>query len=340
MILRTERLRLVPATPDLVRADLAGPARLAAALGHPVPESWPPPLYDRAAMEQALAQLEAGGTPEPWTLHYVIGPEGAVAGIGGYKGPPDRDGTVEIGYSILPAFQRRGFATEAARALVETAFRSGAVSRVIAETLPGLVPSIRVMERSGLHLAGEGSEPGVVRYQLSRRDWEAGHRSIPDQLSPFFRLLGHLEWADHRAFESLARGGTASPVEALALLAHVLGAEHVWLSRLRGTAPTVAVWPELDLERCRALARANTEAYRDFLFGLEPPDLDRPVEYRNSAGDRFTSSVTDILLQVFLHGAYHRGQIATRLRAAGVAPEPTDYIAFARGAAAATRAPR
>jgi RimJ/RimL family protein N-acetyltransferase len=45
------------------------------------------------------------------------------------------------------------------------------VSAVIAETLPELVPSIGVLERCGFSLLGEGSTPGVLRFQLTREDW-------------------------------------------------------------------------------------------------------------------------------------------------------------------------
>jgi uncharacterized damage-inducible protein DinB len=72
--------------------------------------------------------------------------------------------------------------------------------------------------------------------------------------------------------------------------------------------------------------------------GLTPDAAARRVTYRNSAGREFASPVEDILLHVALHGAYHRGQIAAALRGAGAVPEPTDFIAFARGSAAATRA--
>jgi len=76
-----------------------------------------------------------------------------------------------------------------------------------------------------------------------------------------------------------------------------------------------------------ALAEAITEA-----------ELRLSIAYRNSAGDAFQSTVEEILHHVFLHGAYHRGQVAMWLRSAGAEPAPTDYIAFARGAPAATRA--
>jgi RimJ/RimL family protein N-acetyltransferase len=39
---------------------------------------------------------------------------------------------------------------------------------VIAETLPELTPSIGVLGKCGFHLIGEGSEPGVIRFELTR----------------------------------------------------------------------------------------------------------------------------------------------------------------------------
>jgi uncharacterized damage-inducible protein DinB len=73
---------------------------------------------------------------------------------------------------------------------------------------------------------------------------------------------------------------------------------------------------------------------------LTTDDLAREVPYVNSAGAAFVSRVDDILLHVVLHSAYHRGQVSLLMRRSGGTPKPTDYIAFARGAPAATHAPR
>jgi uncharacterized damage-inducible protein DinB len=97
------------------------------------------------------------------------------------------------------------------------------------------------------------------------------------------------------------------------------------------------VWPELTVTQCRTLAAENELGYRDLIFGLSPAGLRRIVEYRNSAGQELQTAVEDILLQVFLHGSYHRGQVAMQLRLSGAVPEATDYVAFARGTPAAGR---
>jgi uncharacterized damage-inducible protein DinB len=109
------------------------------------------------------------------------------------------------------------------------------------------------------------------------------------------------------------------------------------MSRIRGEAARYAVWPALDLDGCAALARETHAALESLAASLDERALARPVTYRNSAGDEFTSTVEDMLLQVALHGSYHRGQIARDLRRSGATPLATDYIAWARGAPAATR---
>ena len=67
-------------------------------------------------------------------------------------------------------------------------------------------------------------------------------------------------------------------------------------------------------------------AWAGFLDEPEGADLDGGVAYRNSQGEAWTSTVGDILTHVVSHSAYHRGQVASELRAAGFAPAYTDFI--------------
>ena len=152
----------------------------------------------------------------------------------------------------------------------------------------------------------------------------------------FERLYDHLYWADRKVLESL-RAARNLPPTAMALYAHVLGAEHVWLSRIHGEAASVEVWPSLTLDECEELALNNRASFEKIVKTLTPASLAKEIAYRNSAGASFVSTVEDILTHVALHGSYHRGQVAASLRSAGETPTPTDFIAFARGAPAATR---
>jgi uncharacterized damage-inducible protein DinB len=154
----------------------------------------------------------------------------------------------------------------------------------------------------------------------------------------FQRLVAHLRWADREVARSLRRA-QAPPARALELYAHVLGAEHVWLARLRGERPAYPVWPTLTLDECGALADDTHKRLAEFVSSLSPSDLERAVPYTNSAGTSFRSRIDDVLTQVVMHGCYHRGQIALLVRDAGEEPQPTDYIGFVRGVPAATRQP-
>lgn len=171
MILTTARLELVLATPERIRADLQSRDALAEQLNARVPSSWPPELYDRQAAEWAIRYAETNPTLGRWGMYYILDPAAAggptVAGLAGFKGAP-ADGAVEVGYSILPEFRRRGYASEAVGALVQLAFAHQEVTLVIGETLPSLVGSISVLERNGFRFAGPGSEEGVIRYELRR----------------------------------------------------------------------------------------------------------------------------------------------------------------------------
>ena len=152
----------------------------------------------------------------------------------------------------------------------------------------------------------------------------------------FTKLFDHMEWADKRALESL-RAMSSPPAKTVELMAHILGAERGWLSRVQGVSSPIAVWPQLTLDESARVLDENVGGYRRVLANRSSAGLQEPITYRNSAGDQFTSTVEDIFTQVLTHGAYHRGQIAAQVRAAGGDPNPTDYIAYIRGSPTATR---
>jgi len=171
-VIVTQRLELVPATPELARAALDGPRALGDSLGACVPPTWPPEYLDAPSLEFTVDRLEEGPEQAGWWLYFVLltAAEGGRTLIGGagYKGPPSTDGMVEVGYGIVSDHRRRGYASETVRGLLGHAFALPAVQRVISETLPELAPSIGVLRKCGFCLIGEGSEPGVIRFELTR----------------------------------------------------------------------------------------------------------------------------------------------------------------------------
>lgn len=167
--IQTPRLNLISATKMLIRKDIEGRAGFSEVLGVGVPEAWPPDLYGPRAMQFALNEL-GEAAERGWSFWYLATRQtpAELIGICGFKGWPDEGGSVEIGYSILRNHQRKGFATEAVQRLIAWAFTHHNVVEVSAETLPHLSQSIRVLEKSGFHYTGKGSETGVIRYAIKR----------------------------------------------------------------------------------------------------------------------------------------------------------------------------
>ena len=145
----------------------------------------------------------------------------------------------------------------------------------------------------------------------------------------FQRELDYDDWANREVLRHLQRE-SSPPATCVGWLAHVLGAQSEWLARLAGGTSTLPVWPKLTLDELESqLARLRSDWHR-YLGGLAPDGLERSITYVNSKGESWTSRVEDVLTHVLMHGAYHRGQIASALREAGLTPPYTDYIHAAR----------
>jgi RimJ/RimL family protein N-acetyltransferase len=166
-------LELVAATLEMAQAERDDRARLEWLHGIRLGAPWPPPLNDEASLAWSISVLQANPAAAGWGFWYFTLPGGdkgpALAiGNGGFKGPPDADGTVEIGYSVLEEHQRRGYASEAVGALVEWAFTHPGVRRVIAETYPELIASIGVLKKLGFRQIEGGAEQGAIRFERLR----------------------------------------------------------------------------------------------------------------------------------------------------------------------------
>jgi [ribosomal protein S5]-alanine N-acetyltransferase len=104
-----------------------------------------------------FAQLRAATAPDPWKFGFAIihKIDNVMIGMCAFTGPPDADGVVEMAYGIAPPFQGKGYATEAAVALVEFASQNGRVRTICAHTLPEINASTHVLEKCGFRKTGE-----------------------------------------------------------------------------------------------------------------------------------------------------------------------------------------
>ena len=133
------------------------------------------------------------------------------------------------------------------------------------------------------------------------------------------RLFAYDAWANHEEVRHL-RALAKPPAKAIQILSHIIGTQWLFLGRLRRDPKPAIVWPDLTLDAC--------DVQIDQLAAAWPLEFRRSdvVEYVNSKGEKWTSRADDILTHVILHGAYHRGQIATVVRGSGETPAYTDYI--------------
>lgn len=115
--------------------------------------------------------------------------------------------------------------------------------------------------------------------------------------------------------------------QSIKLFSHVLNAHHIWNSRIMGKQSKYGVW---DVHSHQLLQEINNDNFNNSIFILDNINLDKPITYTNSRGDRFENTVRDMLFHVINHSTYHRGQIASHFRQCGIEPLTTDYIFYKR----------
>jgi RimJ/RimL family protein N-acetyltransferase len=170
-MIQTINLQLLPIERIHIEAFLRSKSELAALLKVAVPASWPhfPEAF-------SLPPDEPPPAPTDWHGYFFIYPkESVLVGNGGFHGQPDESGTIEIGYEIASEYWNRGFATEAAHALVDDAFAHEEVHAVIAHTLAEKNASNSVLQKVGLKFVSELDDPEegkVWRWQITKGEYD------------------------------------------------------------------------------------------------------------------------------------------------------------------------
>jgi ribosomal-protein-alanine N-acetyltransferase len=173
--LETSRLSLIPLSRRHLQQYLDDPAALEMELGHPVSRGI---VTDRVcrAIEMKLSKMTAvEEIRHAWFTYWllVIKDVSFGAGLAGFKGSPDEHGEAEIGYGIDPAFQGKGYMTEAAKALIAWAFREpGCLAVVARDVMRWNIASQKVLDRVGMKVY-EGKDE-TLSYRISRAGSEAG----------------------------------------------------------------------------------------------------------------------------------------------------------------------
>jgi ribosomal-protein-alanine N-acetyltransferase len=167
MLLRTRRLDLLPCSFQVAQVVVQGRDGVKSLLGVRVPDDWPAQDLQEF-MPTYAQQLQADPALLGWGIWLMIHrEERTVIGDLGFKGRPDDEGTVEIGYSVVPAYRRQGFASEAVRALVDWALAQQGVRGIVAECSRDNAPSIRVLEKVGMQRLGTGGI--LLRWEIRNK---------------------------------------------------------------------------------------------------------------------------------------------------------------------------
>lgn len=159
--IETENLSLIPHGPDHLIALIERPQEYQTRAGFRAADGLRDFFVSGDVSQTFLESLRELRQPNPWRLGFAAVHREAqmVIGSAGFKGQPDADGMVEIAYGVVPAFQRRGYATEMAKALVDFALHDERVRLLRAHTLRDPNPSTKVLRKCGFDFVGEVVEP-------------------------------------------------------------------------------------------------------------------------------------------------------------------------------------
>ena len=161
-------------------------------------------------------------------------------------------------------------------------------------------------------------------------------------------LYDYNAWANHRELEAASAltpekftkpmGSSFSSVRDT--LAHICGAEWIWLERFQGRSP--ASLPDTaqfkDVASLRERWYEHESGLLGFVRGLTQSDLDRVMEYKTLKFGVYSNPLWQSMQHLVNHGTYHRGQVTTLLRQIGAQPVLTDLMHFYRECATAAGA--
>jgi RimJ/RimL family protein N-acetyltransferase len=151
-----QEIRFVGLSPVALRALIAGDkAAATAAMGVEASDFL---LSETWLWQIRLDDIAINPAALDWIAAAVVS-DGVVVGHGGFHGPPDADGVVEVAYSVDPAYRRQGYATAILAALIARAETDPAVRSVRASVRPDNTGSLATIAKFGFFKIGEQWDP-------------------------------------------------------------------------------------------------------------------------------------------------------------------------------------
>ena len=158
-------------------------------------------------------------------------------------------------------------------------------------------------------------------------------------------LFNYTEWANGLAMDAAAKLSDAdlshdfsiSHRSIFGTLAHMAGAEWIWLERWHGRSPAKAeAWQLWTTESCGVLATLEerwaevTERRAQFVDRLDENHLDEELHFKLLSGDPSSMRLVDQMQHVANHATMHRGQVVGMIRQLGHEPPATDLLFYLR----------
>lgn len=163
--IRTARLVLYPMTIEIANAAIARDECVFHKIGFHTHGLWPyGDLCDALPFFIALLHEHEPDLFGPWVI--VLQEEHRIIGDIGFKGHPDENGTIEIGFSIIASERQKGYCYEAADALIEHGRNHTSVMKIIAECLISNTASARVLHK--LHFEEVSRNDEFIKWELRR----------------------------------------------------------------------------------------------------------------------------------------------------------------------------
>ena len=145
----------------------------------------------------------------------------------------------------------------------------------------------------------------------------------------FIHLLKYNDWATRQTAGSIMNLKKKYR-KSEKLLSHIISAQKIWLNRILKRDIIVDPWQKIISDVWIEQNTAITSEWINLIESFQEKDFDARVEYTNTAGEKYTNTVKDIITHVINHSTYHRAQIAQLVNQSGGEPARTDYIVYQR----------
>lgn len=149
--IETNKLLIITLTTEVMEAALLGRDKLEMAMPYHVSPEWPMDVY-KQFFPYKIQQFKEAPHENEWEGVVILKEQQLIIGDIGFKGGPNENGVIDLGYSIVPSQRGKGYATEMAIAMINWGSAQLGVEQVVATSDPDNFSSKRVLEKTGFRI--------------------------------------------------------------------------------------------------------------------------------------------------------------------------------------------